>query len=33
MLYKTDKPIDEVKLNNWLKERLKAANFLHIRKE
>jgi uncharacterized hydrophobic protein (TIGR00271 family) len=33
MLYKTDKPIDEVKLNNWMKERLKAANFLHIRKE
>ncbi|WP_129021915.1 DUF389 domain-containing protein [Edaphocola flava] len=33
MLYKTDKPIDEVKLNNWLKERLKAANFLLIRKE
>jgi uncharacterized hydrophobic protein (TIGR00271 family) len=33
MLYKTDKPIDEVKLNTWLKERLKAANFLLIRKE
>ncbi|WP_222167240.1 DUF389 domain-containing protein [Edaphocola aurantiacus] len=33
MLYKTDKPIDEVKLNTWLKERLKATNFLLIRKE